>query len=204
MAHAVVDLLIVQCLEVHSERLQPGRLVSVMVDEVDVVLPEVLFRKVVGLYCANRCLARQDSSDQPGTNAACAYRIGKPCRVATDHVPIRDETIVLVSHRDLPASGQVAVIAERSHLFEPVVCCEPVLQKCAQGFRASLLLNAQTDVDFVFAFRKQPEITSRSLLLVEVDVAVEGLDLNTVPEFCRSEEHTSELQSRENLVCRLL
>src|SRR5213083_3395763 len=99
MAHAVVDLLIVQCLEVHSERLQPGRLVSVMVDEVDVVLPEVLFRKVVGLYCANRCLARQDSSDQPGTNAACAYRIGEPCRVATDHVPVRDQTIVLVSHR---------------------------------------------------------------------------------------------------------
>src|SRR5690606_3651992 len=27
---------------------------------------------------------------------------------------------------------------------------------------------------------------------------------NAAPELCRSEEHTSELQSRENLVCRLL
>src|SRR5438046_7178087 len=169
MAHAVVDLLIVQCLEVHSERLQPGRLFSVMVDEVYVVLPEVLLRKVVGLYCANRCLARQDSSDQPGTNASCAYRIWEPCRVATDHVPVRDQTIVLVSHRDLPASGQVTVIAERSHLFEPVVRCEPVLQQRAQGFRASLLLSPQTDVDFVFAFRKQPELTSTSLPLVKED-----------------------------------
>src|SRR5438046_10087046 len=129
MAHAVVDLLIVQCLEVHSERLQPGRLVSVMVDEVDVVLPEVLFRKVVGLYCANRCLARQDSSDQPGTNASCAYRIGKPCRVATDLVPVRDQTIVLVSHRHLPTSGHVAVMAEMSHLCEPAVCFVPIFKE---------------------------------------------------------------------------
>src|SRR5271165_7672465 len=28
--------------------------------------------------------------------------------------------------------------------------------------------------------------------------------VTSTPPFCRSEEHTSELQSRENLVCRLL
>src|SRR5690606_40871327 len=28
--------------------------------------------------------------------------------------------------------------------------------------------------------------------------------INAISELCRSEEHTSELQSRENLVCRLL
>src|SRR5690606_41292627 len=37
-----------------------------------------------------------------------------------------------------------------------------------------------------------------------VDAAIEQLEDGTVDHVFRSEEHTSELQSRENLVCRLL
>src|SRR3712207_7662244 len=36
------------------------------------------------------------------------------------------------------------------------------------------------------------------------DGTVEGIRLLDVPAGCRSEEHTSELQSRQYLVCRLL
>src|SRR5690606_40465612 len=38
----------------------------------------------------------------------------------------------------------------------------------------------------------------------DVLVAATGVRARTVPGVDRSEEHTSELQSRENLVCRLL
>src|SRR5690606_41646624 len=33
---------------------------------------------------------------------------------------------------------------------------------------------------------------------------LQSAQITTIHSFCRSEEHTSELQSRENLVCRLL
>src|SRR5690606_41084718 len=38
----------------------------------------------------------------------------------------------------------------------------------------------------------------------EIGVQCRGVDKNHVGKEIRSEEHTSELQSRENLVCRLL
>src|SRR2546430_7201517 len=47
-------------------------------------------------------------------------------------------------------------------------------------------------------------------LIVASAVALDGLErfirtrLQSFPEFCRSEEHTSELQSQSNIVCRLL
>src|SRR5690606_41210930 len=37
-----------------------------------------------------------------------------------------------------------------------------------------------------------------------VTMAGQAHSFRTCPQSCRSEEHTSELQSRENLVCRLL
>src|SRR5690606_40251525 len=37
-----------------------------------------------------------------------------------------------------------------------------------------------------------------------LDAGADLLACETLPSFARSEEHTSELQSRENLVCRLL
>src|SRR5690606_40917466 len=59
-------------------------------------------------------------------------------------------------------------------------------------------------------------IASDDLTVIEVDYIVRVVDIlvHDIPgrhhiageyrEICRSEEHTSELQSRENLVCRLL
>src|SRR5690606_40240485 len=48
----------------------------------------------------------------------------------------------------------------------------------------------------------------KSIAIARGFVAPNGIDLVCVPAFSeieiRSEEHTSELQSRENLVCRLL
>src|SRR5690606_40050229 len=41
-------------------------------------------------------------------------------------------------------------------------------------------------------------------LACAIHCAILPLFLNSLPLFGRSEEHTSELQSRENLVCRLL
>src|SRR5690606_39688190 len=40
--------------------------------------------------------------------------------------------------------------------------------------------------------------------ILEIDVKLEGETTNSGIQTRRSEEHTSELQSRENLVCRLL
>src|SRR5207253_8354853 len=132
---------------------------------------------------ADSCFSGQDAADQSWTNAACTYRIGEPCGVAADHVAISHEAIVLVSNGDLPASGKIAIIAQGRHLLETIISRQPILQQCAQRFLASLLLNTETDVHLVFALREQPEISSRSLLLVKVDIAVEGFDLDSIPEF---------------------
>src|SRR5206468_8869318 len=56
-------------------------------------------------------------------------------------------------------------------------------QKRAERLRASLLLDTQADIDLVFGFWKEPEIASRRLFRVEVNVAVERLHFNAVPEF---------------------
>src|SRR5690606_41281465 len=45
---------------------------------------------------------------------------------------------------------------------------------------------------------------SRVMLALEVALSSSRNDRSAAPVFVRSEEHTSELQSRENLVCRLL
>src|SRR3712207_7073982 len=57
------------------------------------------------------------------------------------------------------------------------------------------------------AIRKDPRDLAVSILVVAVDVGVfRRLDLNHhhLTDTVRSEEHTSELQSRQYLVCRLL
>src|SRR6266705_4103196 len=109
------------------------------------LLPEILLAEVVLLYGADSCFSGQDAADESWTDAACTNRIGEPCRVAADLVAIGHQTIVLVSHGDLPASGKIAVIAQGCHLLEPIIGREPVLQQCAQRFLASLLLNPETD-----------------------------------------------------------
>src|SRR5690606_41947774 len=54
----------------------------------------------------------------------------------------------------------------------------------------------ETEPGLMGRARRHPRVERRE---VEGELAAEG-----VPEDARSEEHTSELQSRENLVCRLL
>src|SRR5438876_7787512 len=129
VAHAIVDLLIVQGLEVHSERLQSRCLASVVLYEVQVVLPEVLLAEVVLLYGTDSCFSGKDAADQSWTNAARTNRIGEPCGVAADHVAISHQAIVLVSHGDLPASSKIAIIAQGRHLLETIIGREPVLQQ---------------------------------------------------------------------------
>src|SRR2546430_16046673 len=153
VAHSIVDLLIVQGLEIHSERLQPGCLASIVLYEVQVVLPEILLAEIVLLYRTDSCFPGKDAADQTWANSACTYRIGEPGCVAADHVAISYQAIVLVSHGDLPASGKIAIIAQGRHLLKTIVSCEPVLQQCAQWFLASLLLNPETDVHLVFALQ---------------------------------------------------
>src|SRR5436309_12471999 len=58
---------------------------------------------------------------------------------------------------------------------------------------------AQLDVDELLA-----ELTLRTRELMGTDTAAILLLDSSGRELVRSEEHTSELQSRENLVCRLL
>src|SRR5437667_2865822 len=125
-----------------------------MVYEVEVVLPEVLLAEIVLLYGADRSFSSQDPTNQSWTDAACANRIGEPCGVAADHVAIGHQTVVLVSHGDLPASGKIAIIAQGRHLLETIISRQPILQQCAQRFLASLLLNPETDVHLVFALRE--------------------------------------------------
>src|SRR5437773_8830212 len=154
VAHSIIDLLIVQGLEIHSERLQPRCLASVVLYEVQVVLPEVLLAEVVLLYGTDSCFSGKDAADQSWTDAACTNRIGEPCGIAADHVSIRHQAIVLVSHGDLPASGKIAIIAQWRHFFETIISGEPILQKRTQRFLASLLLNSEPDVHLVFALRE--------------------------------------------------
>src|SRR2546427_5626475 len=154
VAHPIVDLLIVQCLEIHSERLQPRCLAPIVLDEVQVVLPEILLAEIILLHSTDSCFTRKDAADQSWTDATRTNRIGEPSGVTADHVAISHQTIVLVSHRDLPASGKIAIIAQGRHLPETIIGREPVLQQCTQRFLASLLLNTETDVHLVFALRE--------------------------------------------------
>src|SRR5690606_39438491 len=62
------------------------------------------------------------------------------------------------------------------------------------------------EVDLPAPRAREPELRPREVVVVDVPAlpapAVRPLDVPAPP--VRSEEHTSELQSRENLVCRLL
>src|SRR5690606_39822427 len=64
------------------------------------------------------------------------------------------------------------------------------------------------DVEFVITnpedYNLNPEITANTLITHNQEEAFENADFIYVKNWSRSEEHTSELQSRENLVCRLL
>src|SRR5690606_40185109 len=64
-----------------------------------------------------------------------------------------------------------------------------VVQKASRGREALDIMR-----------RQRPDIVLTDLMLPDVD----GMTLLREAKRLRSEEHTSELQSRENLVCRLL
>src|SRR5256885_11968432 len=64
-----------------------------------------------------------------------------------------------------------------------------------------VLLIVDADADFLHARRRSRQGTRLRLALAEV---APGRILAAVAELVRSEEHTSELQSPCNLVCRLL
>src|SRR5690606_41295506 len=55
--------------------------------------------------------------------------------------------------------------------------------------------------DFVAAATSALDVVDLAVLVVS---ATDGVEPGTERAWARSEEHTSELQSRENLVCRLL
>src|SRR5207245_1903236 len=114
----------------------------------------ILLAEIVLPDRTDSCFSGQDPADESRTDAACTNWIGEPCGVAADHVAISHQTIVLVSHGDLPASSKIAIVAQGRHLLETIVSREPVLQQCAQRFLASLLLNTETDVHLVFALRE--------------------------------------------------
>src|SRR3712207_8109060 len=54
------------------------------------------------------------------------------------------------------------------------------------------------------AFARRPELYAELALLLVCDEEWRTADFAHVERFARSEEHTSELQSRQYLVCRLL
>src|SRR2546430_12299399 len=55
-------------------------------------------------------------------------------------------------------------------------------------------------------FRSHDDLAARRLLEAaeQLEAAPEVVDPDVAPRYDRSEEHTSELQSQSNLVCRLL
>ena len=142
MSHAIVDLGIVECLKIHPKYFQTGRLVAVMVDEVQVVLPKLFLAEIVRLDRPHSSFTGHNSAYESWAYAACADRVGKPRSVSTDHVAVGDEAIVLVSNRDLPRPREVAVITQRLNILEPIICCQPIFQECAERLWTSLLLDA--------------------------------------------------------------
>src|SRR6266516_2592366 len=163
----MVDLGIVECLQVHPKYFQTGRRVAVMVDEVQVVLPKLFLAEIVHLDRTHGGFSGHDSTYQSGANTASADRVGEPCSVSAVPVAVGDVAVVLVSNRDLPRPREVAVITQRLNVFESIIGCQPIFQECAERLWTSLLLDTQANVDLVFGFWKEPEITARCLFRIE-------------------------------------
>src|SRR5439155_10939010 len=110
--------------------------------------------------------------------------------------PLRDEWVLVSAERTRrPWQGR----RERPAGGDPVAY-DPTCYLCPGNRRASGEVNPDYDATFVFtndfaALRpdSDPLTLEDGLLRAEVE-----------PGTCRSEEHTSELQSRGHLVCRLL
>src|SRR5690606_23305087 len=64
--------------------------------------------------------------------------------------------------------------------------------------------SVERDADAARGNHRTMEITNRRADAAGILVAMSARDRAAAPGHLRSEEHTSELQSRENLVCRLL
>src|SRR5712692_4019342 len=110
MPHPVIDLIITKGLQVQPELFQTGSLVTVVLDKVQIVLPELPLAEVVRLDRPDSCFSGHDSSDQAWAYSPGTDGVGEPCRVPAYHVTIRYETIVLVWDRDLPGTIQVTII----------------------------------------------------------------------------------------------
>src|SRR5260370_22235077 len=95
-----------------------------------------------------------------------------------------------------PTPSPLAVLISKAGLFDLVVCCcgalivKILLPNSRQALFAVLLVFWAFQVGTVLSFSRGPN--------------VKGAFLRVVDGMNRSEEHTSELQSHLNLVCRLL
>src|SRR5207302_10280183 len=105
-----------------------------------------------------------------------------------------------------PVSGSKRLIEKR--LSVPVGCFEPesttfrpLLQSPGRSFAAERTSSARDRPGVGPGKRRFRGIEIRLGLL---ERCVDAAEHDVVPRLQRSEEHTSELQSRENRVCRLL
>src|SRR5690606_39772127 len=86
----------------------------------------------------------------------------------------------------------------------PILCEEIIKNAVSAGIYDSRFLPVEIeeleDIDFSVDVLTEPQRAS----VEELDPKKYGIIVKSGPKLGRSEEHTSELQSRENLVCRLL
>src|SRR5690606_40758918 len=109
------------------------------------------------------------------------------------------------------ASGRIAIIVstEGGMDIEEVAHNTPEKIKTitidpAQGFMPHHGRSVAFALGLSGDLNKQAQKLGKQLYTAFTDMDCEMLEINPLVETKRSEEHTSELQSRENLVCRLL
>src|SRR5690606_40793486 len=104
-------------------------------------------------------------------------------------------------HRTMAESSE----REHQEITERRARARQILLQCQDNFvrTAQSLADLQAGLDELHRKAHAHRIAHEKLQALRVELGRPELDLADLPEV-RSEEHTSELQSRENLVCRLL
>src|SRR5690606_4146199 len=136
---------------------------------------------------------------EAGVEPVDLYELLSQSDFVTLHVPARDDTEGLIGAEELAAMKPTAYLLNTSR--GSVVDEVALLRALDEG----TIAGAALDVFLQEPASENPLAQHEKVIATpHIGASTEDAQSKAAVEVARSEEHTSELQSRENLVCRLL